>query len=184
MNPQKIIYYGGSFNPPHIAHVLFVTALRAYYPEAEVWIAPTYSHAFHKSLMDFDLRLRMLYAAFAHIQGVCISTIERDLHESTSYTLDVVREILRRYPGCDVRIAVGADIVPTLEQWRSYDEICKLASFLVFPREGCDNSVAVDMPHLPEISSSDIRNAIELGHWDYVRKFVPAGVFDILREIS
>ncbi|MBQ9395869.1 MAG: nicotinate-nicotinamide nucleotide adenylyltransferase [Proteobacteria bacterium] len=183
MNTGEIIYYGGSFNPPHIAHVLFAAALRSYFPDAEIWVAPTYSHAFHKSLMDYDLRLRMLHASFAPIQGVCISTIERDLHESTSYTIDVVREILRRHPGCAVRIAVGADIVPTLGMWRGYDELCKLASFLVFPREGCDNSVAINMPHLPEISSSEIRNAIELGDWDYVRKFVPARVFDILREM-
>lgn len=183
MTRREIIYYGGSFNPPHIGHVLFAAALRAYFPDSEIWIAPTYSHAFHKQLMDYDLRLQMLQAAFASLQGVKISTIERDLHESTSYTIDVVREILRINPGCTVRIAVGSDIVPTLEQWRSYDELCRLASFLVFPREGYDNTPAVDMPHLPEISSSDIRNAIGLEKWDVVRKFVPARVFEILKRM-
>ena len=183
MTEKSIIYYGGSFNPPHIAHVLFVSALRAYFPDAEIWIAPTYSHAFHKTLMDYELRLKMLNAALGFIQGVNISTIERDLHESTSYTIDVVREIHRREPGVKIQVAVGADILPTLHEWRSYDELCRLSEFLVFPREGYDNSGAVDIPHLPEISSSDIRKALEKGDWGTVRKYVPAQVVSILHEI-
>ncbi len=180
MNTESIIYYGGSFNPPHISHVLFVTALRAYFPNAEIWIAPTFSHAFNKSLMPYDLRLQMLKAAFESMKGVVISTIERDLHESTSYTVDVVRALNLKYPDKKILVAVGSDIVPTLSQWHEYDELIKLAEFLVFPREGYDNSIAFDMPHLPEISSSDIRNACAAKNWDFVRKYVPARVADIL----
>ena len=59
-----IIYYGGSFNPPHIAHLLFAVALRAYCPQSEILVAPTWSHAFGKDLRPFDARLRMLEAMF------------------------------------------------------------------------------------------------------------------------
>ena len=139
---HAILYYGGSFNPPHIAHVLMVSALRAYYPKAEVWVAPTYQHAFGKGLLPYDLRLQMLEAALSSINGVYISTIERDLHASTSYTIDVVRELKRQHPQKDIWIIAGSDIVPQLPQWRSYDELCRLAHFLIFPRQGYDNSQA------------------------------------------
>lgn len=182
MHPNSLIYYGGSFNPPHISHVLFVTALRAYFPEAEIWISPTYSHAFHKTLMPYEIRLEMLKQAFSALNDVQISTIERDLHESTSYTVDVVREILRRFPEKKVYVAVGADIVSTLPQWHEYDELCRIAEFLIFPREGYDCTNTFEMPHLPELSSTEIREACASGNWAFVRKYVPARVADILME--
>ena len=184
MDQNSLIYYGGSFNPPHISHVLFVSALRAYYPEAEVWIGPTYSHAFNKSLLPFEDRVQMCHAAFDLISGVRITTIERELHESTSYTVDVVREILKREPAKKVYVAVGADIVPTLPKWREYEALCQMGEFLVFPREGYDNDCAIEMPHLPEISSSSIREAMRIGDWGFVRKFVPAKVVELLRILA
>ena len=184
MYMTDIILYGGSFNPPHISHLLFATSQRAFFPDAEVWIAPTYSHAFHKSLMPFDLRLRMLHAMFEDIRGIKISTIERDLHESTSYTIDVVRALKQQNPDAVIHIAVGADIVPTLPQWREYEALCSLAEFLIFPREGYDNTMAVSIPHLPEISSSEIRDCMERGDYETVRRFVPRRVLDILQEYA
>lgn len=177
-----IIYYGGSFNPPHISHLLFVVSLRAFFPEAEVWVAPTYSHAFNKTLMPYEVRLKMLEAMFCDIQGVRISTIERDLHETTSYTIDVVRALKMEYPGRTIHIAVGSDIVPTLEQWKSYDELKELAHFLIFPREGYDNSEAVKMPHLPEVSSSLLREWMTDGRLEDIRQFIPRNVLDIWCE--
>ena len=154
---NALIYYGGSFNPPHIAHVLMVSALHAYCPRAKIWVAPTYQHAFNKALMPYDLRLQMLESSIGHIENVTISTIERDLHDSTSYTIDVVRAMLRREPQTQIWITVGADILEQLPKWREYDELCKLARFMVFPREGYDNAQALPIPHLPEVSSSEIR---------------------------
>lgn len=180
MNASQIIYYGGSFNPPHIAHLLFAVALRAYFPNAEILIAPTYCHAFQKALMAYDLRIAMLHAMFRDIQGVTISTLERDLHESTSYTIDVVRALRAQYPEREILIAVGADIVPTLPQWKDYDELKKIAKFLIFPRVGYDCREAVNIPCLPEVSSSEIREYLERGELERVQKLVPAAVFDLL----
>ena len=105
MPKDHIILYGGSFNPPHFSHLLFVAALGGCFPEAEIWVAPTYAHAFGKPLMDYELRLRMLEAMFAPYRHVVVSTIERDLHRSTSYTVDVVRAILAQCPGVRVSVA-------------------------------------------------------------------------------
>ncbi len=179
-NAHALIYYGGSFNPPHIAHVLMVSALHAYCPKAQIWVAPTYQHAFNKSLMPFDLRFQMLQKAVGHIENVTISTIERDLHESTSYTIDVVREILRRDPATEIWITVGADILETLPKWREYETLCKLARFMIFPREGYDNALALPIPHLPEVSSSQIR--MKMLQNEAISGLVPAVVCEMLEE--
>ena len=179
VNDEKsIIYYGGSFNPPHIAHIMMVSALRAYFPKARLWIAPTYQHAFNKSLMPFELRVEMLQKSIGHLPGVEVSTIERDLHDSTSYTIDVVRSIHAKNPEAKIWIVVGSDIVPTLPQWREYDEILKLSQFLIFPRAGYDNAMALKIPMLPDVSSSEIREKIKNG--DSIRGLVPAAVYELL----
>ncbi|MBQ9243823.1 MAG: nicotinate-nicotinamide nucleotide adenylyltransferase [Proteobacteria bacterium] len=183
MSKKHIILYGGSFNPPHFSHLLFVAALGGCFPDAEIWVAPTYVHAFGKPLMDYALRLRMLEAMFAPYRNVVISTIERDLHRSTSYTVDVVRAIVSDHPDARVSVAVGADIVPTLPQWREYDALCRMADFIVFPREGYDNTGTVPMPILPGISSTEIR-AIMAENKDDPRleAMIPASALAILRQ--
>ncbi|MBR4984747.1 MAG: nicotinate-nicotinamide nucleotide adenylyltransferase [Proteobacteria bacterium] len=183
MSGSHIILYGGSFNPPHFSHLLFVAALGACYPEAEIWVAPTYAHAFGKSLMDYELRVQMLEAMFAPYRNVVVSTIERDMHRETSYTVEVVREILVQRPGVRVSVAVGADIVPTLPQWREYDALCEIADFIVFPREGYDNTGTVPMPILPGLSSSEIRAMMAENKDDpRLRAMIPPSALAILRQ--
>ena len=179
-----VIYYGGSFNPPHIAHYLFVAALRVYYPDWDVLVAPTYSHAFSKKLMPYELRCVMLEDLFAPLKDVTVSQIERTLNLSPSYTVDVLRFLKKYHPHREFYLAVGADIVPTLPEWHGYEELTKLAKFLIFPREGCDNSMAVEMPHLPDISSSRLRSWLAEGRWDLVRPWMPVRVFDRLKQWS
>ncbi|MBO4350782.1 MAG: nicotinate-nicotinamide nucleotide adenylyltransferase [Proteobacteria bacterium] len=178
---QPLIYYGGSFNPPHIAHYLFVAALKAYYPDWTIWVAPTFSHAFNKALMPYELRLAMLEDMFAPLKDVEISRIESSLNKSPSYTIDVVRYLRTLVPDREIYLAVGADIVPTLPQWRDYDELQKIAQFLIFPREGCDNSMAIDMPHLPDISSTLLRQWMDEGRWDLIKPWMPLRAFERLR---
>lgn len=179
---ESLILYGGSFNPPHLAHYLMVSAMRAYFPRAEVWILPTYKHAFDKSLMDYEVRCEMLRALFERWPRVTISTLERDLHDSTSYTVDIVRELHRRDPRRRLWIAVGADILPDLPKWRAYEEIVSMASFLVFPRMGCDEADTIPLVSLPGISSTEVRRCMAQNDWDAVRALVPAEVYDRLRR--
>ena len=51
--------FGGSFNPPHLAHVLAVTVVRAREEVDRVLVIPTYQHPFAKSLAPYDDRVKM-----------------------------------------------------------------------------------------------------------------------------
>ena len=182
---NTIIYYGGSFNPPHIAHIMMVSQLRAYFPKAQIWIAPTYLHAFDKKLIDFDLRMEMLKRCLGDSGNVTISDIERDicLEEGShkSYTIDVVRRLRKQNPDKRICIVVGADIIPTLPQWYCYEELMQLATFLFFPRQGYDNSQSLNVPFLPEVSSTEIREMLATGHDpERLRGLVPAVVLEMV----
>lgn len=178
------ILFGGSFNPPHIAHVLFTVMLHLLMPASRILVAPTWSHAFNKSLLPFDKRLKMLHSVFDDMPWVEVSTIERDLHESTSYTIDVVRALKKADPERRILVAIGADIVGTLHQWKAYDELEKLCDFLVLPRVGYHEE-ALPIASLPNVSSTAIRDAIDKDTpvaRHFVRTFVPSSVLRIYRE--
>jgi len=184
---DTILYYGGSFNPPHIAHVMMVSQLRAYFPKTQIWVAPAYKHAFDKKLIDFDLRVDMLKSCFKDFSNVVISPVERDIcledGSAKSYTIDVVRRIRKQNPESRICLVVWADIIPTLPQWYRYEELKALATFLFFPRQGYDNSQAIDVPFLPEVSSSEIREMLAGGqHAGRLYGLVPAVVLEKLRS--
>lgn len=160
--PQKdvLVYYGGSFNPPHLSHVLFTVTLHCLIPKARILVAPTWQHAFDKRLLPYSLRLQMLHAVLDGFPNIEVSTIERDLGQPKSYTVNVVKALRERIPEKKILIAIGADIVPTLPQWFQYDTLASLADFLVFPRQGYDAD-ALPLAPLPQVSSSEIRLALE-----------------------
>lgn len=181
---DAILIYGGSFNPFHMAHYLFVSMLCAYFPNAEKWIVPTYSHAFDKRLMDYDRRIAVLDEALAHFPNTIVSRIERDLAKTPSYTVDVARAIRTLHPQKRLFIVGGADLLPTLPLWHEIDELQKIADFLIFPRQGCPTPNAlpsgvhfVPSAPLPELSSTAIRDAIEHDQLETIRFWLPAASY-------
>ena len=180
---NSVLYYGGSFNPPHMSHYLFVCALRGYCPRAQIVVAPTYSHAFDKRLLAFDLRLRMLKTVFSGMKQVEVSAIEKTLNLPKSYTFDVICAIREHQPTKQIFICVGADIIETLPAWYRVDELCKVAKFLVFPRSGYAQAGTLRMPYLPDISSTAIREHLAAGERDAVRGLIPRCILDEVESL-
>ena len=80
MTTRRVAVYGGSFDPPHLGHVLSVAwALSAAEIDA-VWIIPTWKHAFNKEhCASFEERMSMCELAFAVFRDVEVSDVERRL---------------------------------------------------------------------------------------------------------
>jgi nicotinate-nucleotide adenylyltransferase len=53
-----------------------------------------------------------------------------------SYTIDTAREYARRFPGAKLYYLIGADHVPSLDQWREAGELARLLEFVAIPRPG------------------------------------------------
>ena len=180
----SIILYGGSFNPPHVSHVLFVVYLRALFPRARLVVVPAYGHAFGKVLLDYDFRLELLGLAFSGIEGVEISDIERELGRVPGYTVDVVEAFRQREAGRQIYVAIGADILGDLPKWHRYEDLRSQAEFIVFPREGYDSlDRALPLVVLPGVSSRWVRQQMRLGEKsEALRACVPALVMACLQD--
>jgi len=62
---MRVAIYGGSFNPPHVAHQLAALYVLETQPVDELWFVPCFKHPFEKALESFEDRLEMCRRAAA-----------------------------------------------------------------------------------------------------------------------
>jgi nicotinate-nucleotide adenylyltransferase len=181
---KHIILFGGSFDPPHVAHVSLPMAAReavgadlvVYVPAAK---AP---HKLDKVQTDPIHRLAMLRLALQDIQHAALLTdeLDRAADGRPSYTVDTL-ETIRNRLGADtlLRLLIGADQVRIFDKWREPKRVVELAEPLVMvrPPDTRDSLLAslrdeqarvewaprlVDVPEV-DISSTDIRERVAQG---------------------
>jgi nicotinate-nucleotide adenylyltransferase len=155
-----VAIFGGSFNPPHVAHQMVCLYVLSTEAVDELWMVPTYKHPFNKVLAPYDDRFAMCELAAAALgPRVKVSDIERELQSETGRTLDTLRALHERHPATSFRLVVGTDILDEAHKWHRWDEIERLAPPIVVGRAGYgDPDVA-----LPNVSSTEVRARVARG---------------------
>lgn len=177
--------FGGSFNPPHVSHVLAVAYAELVGGLDEVLIVPVYQHPFSKELEPFEVRLRLCEIAFASLSFAKVSPIERDLG-GESRTLRTLEEIASRRPEADLRLILGTDVLADLPKWHRFDRIQEIAPPLFLERVGHPSRPGASGV-LPEASSSEVRRLLQArprtdADDARLREIVPKRVLDEVRE--
>lgn len=172
--------FGGSFNPPHVAHVLCAVSVLATHEVARFIVVPTFQHPFAKTLVDYDTRLRMCNAALGWLPRVEVSSVERDLG-GESRTLRTLEYFRRQHPEWSMRLVMGADLLAESPKWHAFDQIRELAPPLVLGRAGV-NAQEAPRVLLPEISSTEIRDLVREEKWGDLAVLVPRDVVAIIRQ--
>jgi len=175
----EIALLGGSFNPPHVAHVMAAWWALATQGVREVWLLPSYRHPFGKQLAPFEDRLEMCRLAAAAVRGAHVCGAEAELASDplcgkTARTLEHLRA---KHPDLDFALLVGADILPETATWYRWDRVNELARVIVVGREGYEGGAEL---RLPAISSSLVRE--RLGRGEDVSALVPRRVVDYVRQ--
>lgn len=173
---RTVAVYGGSFNPPHNAHVMVAQHLSREPSIDAVWIVPTFQHAFDKSLVDFTHRVRMCELAFASIDKAQVLEIESELG-GRSLMVRTLEALTQRHPDVQLRLVIGSDLVDELNRWTEPERIRSLAPLWIVQREGSTTPTAQG-PVFPAVSSTEIREHVRLG--DDVSAWVPAAVVDYI----
>jgi nicotinate-nucleotide adenylyltransferase len=169
--------FGGSFDPPHVAHVLAAAYVFAAHGVARVLVTPTAAHAFGKRLASFDDRLRMCELAFAPLRHVELCPIERSLPQP-NYTLTTLQVLAARHPDVQLRLVLGTDLEAETHAWHDFDSIRALAPPLWVSRQGHETDHGE--PALPDVSSTEVRRRVLAG--EPTTGLLSPAVADYIRE--
>ena len=175
---MNVGFFGGSFNPPHVSHVLAVSYVLATQPFDRVLVVPCFDHPLGKELAPFTHRKAMCERAFEHLRHVEVSAIEQEMGE-TSRTLYTLRALTAAHPDWSLRLIIGADILNETERWFGWPEIVRMAPPLVLGRLG---HARADAPPsvIPQVSSTEVRSRLARGL--AVDDVVPRRVIEYARE--
>jgi nicotinate-nucleotide adenylyltransferase len=134
---KRIGLYGGSFDPPHLAHLALARLARdtlgldelRWQPAGQPWQKPS------RLVASGEQRVAMLRLLTQGEAGFVIDTCELDRH-GPSYTVDTLREVAAEQPKAALFLVIGADQFERLDTWKEAGEITRLATLAVAAREG------------------------------------------------
>lgn len=159
MKPTLAIL-GGSFDPPHVAHVLLGAYAACVEEIDELLVIPTYAHALGKRHhASYEDRFAMTELAFEGLRRARVSDVERQLG-GASFTLHTLEALQRERPDAALRLIIGADILAEADRWHRFDEVRRLAPPIVIGRQGFEHDARFT---LPAISSTSIRERLARG---------------------
>jgi len=143
---------------------MLISAALAMPDMSEVWMIPTYRHAFGKPLAPYRHRVKMCERIAVPLgERVVVSRMESELG-GESRTLPLLQRLSECLPRAQFRLLIGADILAEAKNWHRWDEVIRLAPPLVFGRVGsslaCSLSTTVT---LPNVSSTEIRHRLAAG---------------------
>jgi nicotinate-nucleotide adenylyltransferase len=170
---------GGTFNPPHLGHLVCAQEARVQLGLDRVLLIPTRvpPHKVIEVEPGVEHRVAMCKAAVAADPTLAVSLVDVR-RDGPSYTVDTLRQLHADAPGDELTFIVGADMAHSLPTWREPEAVLDLATIAVvgradLARAAVDEQVAglrgvperlrfFDMPRM-DISSSLIRARIAAG---------------------
>ncbi len=185
---NRIGLLGGTFNPPHNAHVEMAERAIKGTPLDKVIFLPAPSPPHKETAVQYSLRFKMAELAVSGSTGVEVSRLE-EFHEGPSYTVELL-EFYRGSCSGDIYFIMGSDSLADLASWKDPSRILELATLVVFKRPGfdpivpCGSEASIVLFEEPmiEVSSSNIRSMVRRGL--PIDNFVPKNVQKFILDNS
>ncbi|WP_224241519.1 nicotinate (nicotinamide) nucleotide adenylyltransferase [Hyalangium gracile] len=179
---MRVALLGGSFNPPHVGHLLAAQYVHATQDVDAVWLMPAYQHPFGKALAPFEHRVRMCEVLCQEVSGwLRTSRVEEEVAQrgGSGYTVETLTYLRERHPEVSFSLIIGSDILKDLPNWKSFDRIEQMVRVLVLYRAGYPAPGTLGPP-LAEVSSTQIREMLSRGQRP--AELVPSRVLDYAHQ--
>jgi nicotinate-nucleotide adenylyltransferase len=172
---RKIAILGGSFDPPHAAHIEIARmALERLGVDKVLLVVAGDPYQKHAEA-SAQARYEMACIAAKGIDGVEVSRIEVD-RPGPSYTIDTVEALLAEDPSLEIWLVLGSDAMEGIRTWHRWKELVEKVKFCVVPRRGHPvdedlsatlgqnaDVVIMELPRPLDYSSTEIRKALASG---------------------
>ena len=193
---MRVGIFGGSFDPPHVGHVLTAQDAMAALPLDHLVVVPAAQQPLKRAqYASAEHRLAMVQRAFSGIPGIAVDPIEIQ-RGGLSFMVDTVEALQRRWPSAALHLLIGEDVAATLPDWREPERLVAMVRLVVLRRDGFPAESSVhhdsaadrrDAPGFPvqrlatrqiDVSSTEIRDRIRTGR--SIRGFVTDAVADYI----
>ena len=177
--------FGGSFDPPHIAHIEIVKKLISNCDKLYIFPAKQSPNKVNEVISTSEQRLQMCRLAFQSISPK-IQVSDFEFTKSTpSYTIRTVRWILNQFPKCELSIIIGEDQGEKLDVWHEFEVLQKLVQFICFSRKNFNLNSKIQLTYIDnfnyEISSTELRYLF-YNHLEKARPMLDTKVFDYIQD--
>ena len=186
--PRRIGVLGGTFDPPHVGHLVTALDVReALALDVVLMVVANepWQKADRSDLSPAAVRLAMVRAAVEGVDGVEASDLEIRRGGPT-YTVDTLDALHAAEPGAQLFLILGADAAAGLDTWHEPHRLDDLCRIVVVSRPGATATPPpgfrhelVEVPGL-DVSSSDLRARIADGR--SVRFLTPDAVVSLIRD--
>jgi nicotinate-nucleotide adenylyltransferase len=185
---RRIGVLGGTFDPPHIGHLVTAIDVR-HLLSLDVVLLVVANEPWQKvgvrDVSPAAERLELVRAAVEGVDGVEASDLELR-RGGPSYTIDTLDELRRDEPDAELFLVLGSDAAAGLATWERADELSEACRIVVVDRPGATTELPqgfrceqVEVPRL-DVSSTDLRARVADGR--PLRFLVPDGVISLLRD--
>ena len=193
---DRIVIFGGTFNPPTRAHLDIATEA-LYYLDAEKVLFVAVSDLYKKDDVEISYhRVNMLNLAIGNFRRLEIDFTEVDSVKLT-YTYETIEKIKSQYQDKELFLLIGADNLEDFKNWKNQRSIMENCSLLVVNRNNSSIDEIIESNEILtefkdkiieapieeiEISSTEVRNRIASGELEGLENLVDKEVIDYIIE--
>jgi len=178
----RIGVFGGTFDPPHVGHLLLATDAREALELDRVIFVPAATQPFKVNtppVASARDRLEMVRLAVADDANYTVDDTEIG-RKGLSFTVDTLEQLTKKHSGAKLFLLLGEDALAGIGGWRNPERIRELATLAVMRRSGSGSETAIAdgvttvSARRIDVSSTEIRDRLRAGK--SIKGFVPESV--------
>lgn len=159
MKISSLAIFGGSFDPPHNAHIAIVQKALKELDIDRIVVVPSYLNPFKSSFnAPPSTRYAWMKKIFKNEDRVLVEPFEVESNHPVP-TIETVKYLLKKYHPKKLYLIIGADNLKGLNRWHKIEELKALVDIVVAKRGGIkipDNFLTLDI--YDDISSTKVRD--------------------------
>jgi len=183
---MKIAILGGTFNPPHIGHLIIGERAHSVLKLDRVFFIPANIPPIKEKFTEIGKHHRLKMTQLATKDNPHFTVLDWELKRGgISYTIDTVNEIRAKLSPTEIYLIMGWDQALIFDKWKDHDKLVELCKLIVFTRPGYEGTLPAILkdngkmlPLYIDISSSMIRDMLMRG--ESIRYLVPNAVISYI----
>jgi nicotinate-nucleotide adenylyltransferase len=157
---MRLGIFGGTFDPPHLGHLIPIAVAAEQAELDQVWLMPVFipPHKSRTDITDSYHRAAMVALAIQHYPSFRFSSYELNLGRM-SYTVDTIRDLKKSLSTEDsIHFIIGTDSFLEIDTWHEYQNLIQLCDFIIINRGTGEKELNEKLEYLETALQTQLRN--------------------------